>query len=293
MKKRMLVSVALGIGALALTGGAALAGSAPGSGIIGSLHDLSDDGGYPGGGVGSADVLSRVCIYCHAPHHTQKPGNFTEPDKYLPLWNRPVSQATSFTMYSNGTNPGWGKHLSQAMTQFTPTTKPGFVSLLCLSCHDGTVALNVYGSTQMSDATWDAAQGKRVIPSGSKGIADYNTPQPAGGAYLMAGSQYNIGGVNMTTVDLSNHHPIGFDYDKVWQADDEIANPNTEFGYMTGSLTGVKIADVLYNGKMECVTCHDVHNSTANMGEKFLWVSNQDSNFCCTCHLKCNNGNKH
>ena len=51
---------------------------------------------------------------------------------------------------------------------------------------------------------------------------------------------------------------------------------------MVGSVT---ISDLLWNGNMECTTCHDVHN-TKNTGEKFLWKSDAQSAFCLTCHLK-------
>ncbi len=285
MKKRMLVSVALGIGAFALSAGVAMAGSAPGTGIIDSVHDLSENSAVHAAailGVGTADTLSRVCIYCHAPHRTQKPSDFNYEDAYLPLWNRPVNANRTFTMYNNGSNPGSGKHMSQAQSDLMANniTRPGFVSLLCLSCHDGTVATNVYGSSEMSDATWVKNQG-RVTGTGSIGAAAYDAAsQPAGNIV----TEYKIGANN----DLSNHHPVGFNYNVVWQDDDEIANVQTQFG-----ATGIKIADVLYNGNMECVTCHDVHNSTQNMGEKLLWTSNMDSAFCCTCHLKCDNKADH
>ena len=294
MKKRLLVSVALGIGAFALAGGVAMAGSAPGSGIIGSLHDLSDDGGYPVTGTNgnpNDDKLSRVCIYCHAPHHTQKADKNSAKKNYMPLWNRPISQAQTFVMYSNGSNPGTGSHMSQAMSDFAANNiqSPGAVSLLCLSCHDGTVAPNVYGSQQMSNASWSDADNDRVNPIGSIGVKSYdladNTAYQGSAVRLQAGTEYNIGGTSdATVVDLSNHHPIGFDYTFVEANDHEIATTDTQFG-----TTGVTIGDVLYGDQMECVTCHDVHNSTQGMGEKFLWTSNKDSAFCCTCHLKCNN----
>lgn len=293
MKKRMMLTVALGLGVFALCAGSADAGSRPGSGIVNSLHDLStDDGGYPTGGF-DGDKLGRVCIYCHAPHHTIKPGATGDlRSDYVPLWNRPFTQASSFKLYSNGSNPGKGSHESQAMSDFTANgiTTPGAVSMLCLSCHDGTVALNVYGSTQMANASWTEADQSYVQNTGSIGAADYNwysanTGHPTTGVALDAGVEYNIGGVvGSSEVDLSNHHPIGFDYTYAEAEDHEIATVATLFG-----TTGVSIGDVLYNDYMECVTCHDVHNSTQNMGEKFLWTSNEDSAFCCTCHLKCGN----
>ncbi len=75
---------------------------------------------------------------------------------------------------------------------------------------------------------------------------------------------------------LSNHHPIGFVY--AADIDDEI-NPAATLG-------GHSVEELLSNGRMECTTCHDVHNK-GNSGEKLLWVSDKNSNLCCSCHLKC------
>ena len=106
MKKTLLLSAALGLGAFVLSS-AANASTVPGTGIVGSYHDLSGNvtpvfAGVTGGG-NPDDSLNRVCIYCHAPHHTYKPGV----GEYKPLWNRPDSLYTQFAMYSNGAN-NWG-----------------------------------------------------------------------------------------------------------------------------------------------------------------------------------------
>ena len=54
--------------------------------------------------------------------------------------------------------------------------------------------------------------------------------------------------------------------------------------------TDITIGSVLTGGDtMECSACHDVHNSSLaerNNGERFLWTSNNGSEFCLTCHLK-------
>jgi len=43
------------------------------------------------------------------------------------------------------------------------------------------------------------------------------------------------------------------------------------------------IDEVLKNGKLECVTCHDPHNNQYGM---FLRMSNEYSQLCMTCHNK-------
>lgn len=230
----------------------------PGAGIVGSAHDLSSHGKaasvYGSNDqqktYGTSGTLDRICVYCHAPHHTLKPSQMVGDIDYLPLWNHKTT-TLNFTTYTNGTGqPATGSHKLQAAVG-----QPGGVSKLCLSCHDGSVAVNEYGFTPGD-----------ILSSNS------------GGAVIAP--QYRIGGGG----DLTNHHPIGFNYLNVAAGDNEIADPTTQFG-----TTGVTIAAVLYGDKMECVTCHDVHNSR-NKGEKFLWVSDEHSNFCMTCHLKGKNG---
>ncbi|MEW6428091.1 MAG: hypothetical protein AB1568_08680 [Thermodesulfobacteriota bacterium] len=267
MKKTLLVTVALGVGIFALTAGSADAGSAPGSGIKGSRHDLSSTGGYDvGGDAADQASLDRICIYCHAPHHTQDVSSFTA-SQYSPLWNRPLKGLGTYDLYDNGMNPTQGKHQSQAMTNLNSSAMNLGVSNLCLSCHDGSVALNVYGSTNMNNDL-----------GGSIGGAGAFTAPSTNGPVLDFGT-FQIGGSG----NLTNHHPVGFEYDQVSALDDEIANADTtDFG-----TTGVSIRDVLDGGThMQCSTCHDVHNSTTGMGEKFLWTTDQNSAFCLTCHLK-------
>jgi predicted CXXCH cytochrome family protein len=45
------------------------------------------------------------------------------------------------------------------------------------------------------------------------------------------------------------------------------------------------VNDVLFGGKVECESCHDVHN-TQNDGLKLLWVEDTGSNLCFSCHAK-------
>ncbi|NTW67758.1 MAG: hypothetical protein HGB21_15855 [Nitrospirae bacterium] len=83
--------------------------------------------------------------------------------------------------------------------------------------------------------------------------------------------------------NLSNHHPIGFDYNAVAAVDDEIYDSSSALG--GSNPYGLVINDLLWNGKMECSTCHDVHN-TKNEGQKFTWVEDYQSALCLTCHRK-------
>lgn len=263
--KKSIVAV-LAIGLLLSFGSIAMAGMAAGTGIDGTYHDLSSHGAAAAFGEAADQTgLNRICVYCHAPHNTNKAAAGL--NAYRPLWNHDASANTTFTMYSNGTDvPNQVMHQSQAMTLLAGVMAPGSVSMLCLSCHDGTTATNSYGYAANTGA--------------SKGT----------GGNTLVGTRAEIGGG--LAADLSNHHPIGFNYDLAQAADPELelsANP----GYLAGAAgvtpTGANgpktIADLLWAGNVECVSCHDVHN-TQNSGSKFTWIEDQNSALCLTCHLK-------
>ncbi len=233
-----------------------------GTGIYNTPHDLRP-GTEAGNLYGANDYLDRLCIWCHAPHHTLRPADAPDPSGggvYVPLWNRGVSQEI-FEVYSSGDGaPTEGPHALQAKDEGL-NNGPGGISRLCLSCHDGTIAVNTYG----------------YEPQDSRSRQTGNTSITA---------QYLIGGLG----DLTNHHPIGFNYDAVAADDDEIADSsvvmvaNSKGTGKTGEQ--LTIEELLHAGKMECSTCHDVHNSQNPGAEKFLWKSDQKSAFCVTCHLK-------
>jgi hypothetical protein len=267
MTKKSLGAVLVAAVALMLsTSVLAAGGAAPGAGIANSSHDLSASGGTYYGG----DGLNRICIYCHAPHNAYRlspaqggpqPGVGGGPQAsdafdYLPLWNHTLQTDTAYSMYYAG--PGAPSTTLANGQQTLNIQHPGSISLLCLSCHDGSVAVNSYGNASQ--------------PSASIGT---------GGAFI--NPSYVVGAGKY----LGNHHPIGFDYNYV-QGLDAGLNP------MTNAFTGSTetIQSHLYSsgttGKttvMECATCHSVHNR-GNSGESFLWVSDTNSQLCRSCHIK-------
>jgi predicted CXXCH cytochrome family protein len=91
-------------------------GSAALADIAGSPHDFTDDGWDPSG---------ELCVVCHTPHDA----NLTVPGS--PLWNHEVTSAV-YDVYSSP-------------TMNVPVGEPRNVSKLCLSCHDGSVALDSFG----------------------------------------------------------------------------------------------------------------------------------------------------
>ncbi|MEJ2695486.1 MAG: cytochrome c3 family protein [Candidatus Sulfobium sp.] len=236
-----------------------------GAGINGTVHDLRRANTQLGLYQSNPnDYLDRICIFCHAPHHTYRlttagatgsgplaPANAT----YLPLWNHTIT-TTVFQPYYNGPGePSEGAKRSQAIDYFD---KIGAASLLCLSCHDGSIAVNEYGH----------------FPQSTKS-------QSAGGTTITP--EYKIGAQGY----LANHHLIGFDYASVAAVDYEIYQADTAVfdQSLDGGTNIVPVSQLLWNGKMECSTCHAVHNK-GNTGEKLLYVSNMNSNLCLSCHNK-------
>ncbi|QQR75573.1 MAG: hypothetical protein IPJ17_08375 [Holophagales bacterium] len=236
-----------------------------GSGVNNTAHDLSVPGihgmNYP---ASPADPYQRMCIWCHAPHNTYRASvanggpnglgagpQASDAFDYLPLWNHTLQSDTAYSMYWNGTGaPQTGANASQAIAL---TMTPGSTSLLCLSCHDGSVAVNAYGNVNQ--------------PA---------TSQSGGGIPISPG--YVIG----QDLYLGNHHPIGFSYAAAASIDTGLRPVTT---VMTQG--GSTIADHLYGvgGTVECGTCHSVHNQ-GNTGEEFLWRSDRQSRLCTTCHTK-------
>src|SRR5574341_142161 len=206
MKKSVMLVLCILMGMLFVVS-IAVAGTTPGSGITSGPHDLSASGQglvYGDNTENGALGLKRICVYCHAPHNTMSKDQAAAMQiTYFPLWNHGTTVA-NYTMYTNGTDmPSNTSHQSQAMAylQAANSTRPGSVSRLCLSCHDGTVSTNAYGAYNGASSHGDAT---------AKNIKD-----------VAASMQYLIGGTNGT--DLSNHHPIGFPYANAASVDNEIA----------------------------------------------------------------------
>lgn len=184
--------------------------------ITGSAHDFSTQ---------SWNTTTEICIVCHTPH------NANTSVLNAPLWNHALSTVATYAMYSSA-------------TMNSIAGQPDGSSKLCLSCHDGTVALENFGG-------------------------------------VTAGTNVMTGGSLMGT-DLSNDHPISITYDAALAAaDGGLYNPTTTQSGLGGTIS----ATMLIGNKMQCSSCHDVHNS-AGTTNGLLLKSNTASALCLTCHDK-------
>ncbi|MFZ2199008.1 MAG: hypothetical protein WAV13_14815 [Thermodesulfovibrionales bacterium] len=259
MKKSLLIVLSMMLSLFLV--GSAIAGLAPASGITDSYHDLGTTAATYGDAA-EQGAQNRICVYCHAPHNTIKLGSAAavdgmgNPVQYLPLWNHTITDMPGFDMYNNGPlEPTDAQHMSTAKAI---ALQPQGVSILCLSCHDGSVATNAYG-----------------VGTGAVGAA--NT--------FMAGRAL-IGGLNPISGrgDLTNHHPVSFSYTQVEAVDNEIRPAATTAMGPNGKM----IIDFLYgaDNMLECSSCHEVHNGPEVEGVRLTYVDDTRSAFCLTCHLK-------
>ncbi len=226
-----------------------------GGSIVGSRHDLKSD--WEKGSVLMKESLNNygeVCVYCHTPHGGD--------ESLGPLWNRDYTPA-SFNVYTSPT------------MDTTAAGIPGAVSLACLSCHDGTIAvdsiINAPGSGPNLTGPWygqGAATYHFAMKEGANACGECHVGSPAHDArhtYL--------------TTDLSDDHPISMPYPSPSEDPQFNTPPDAMKGWGGASPGDVK----LYAGKVECPSCHNVHDPDV---VPFLRKANTGSALCYTCHIK-------
>ncbi|MES1981640.1 MAG: cytochrome c3 family protein [Pseudomonadota bacterium] len=147
---------------------------------------------------------NQICVFCHTPH------GFNTVQS-APLWNRAVKSSATYTVY----NATGATNVSSTLDAATPSI--GSVSLACLSCHDGTQAMDVMingpGSGLMAQAgnsgasngyTWSQfgiqSQTATVGDGSFSPTNNIITPANASARGIWIGT------------DLSNDHPISVQY---------------------------------------------------------------------------------
>ena len=162
--------------------------------VVHSKHDLSAQGPGPVRGV----YENEICIFCHAPHNAAPQS---------PLWNR-ANPRTHYRIYESSTTDA-------------RIDQPSGPSKMCLSCHDGSMAL---GNVLSRPATHPIVMTQRTIPPGTTDL----------------------------TNDLSDDHPIGFRYDR------SLANMDRQLREPEVVSVDLPLGA---HGEMHCTTCHDPHNN--------------------------------
>jgi predicted CXXCH cytochrome family protein len=162
--------------------------------ILNSKHDLS----VAGPGPIKAVTETEVCSFCHTPHRAIP---------QTPLWSHELSTATYIPYSSSTAKATFGQ--------------PTGSSKLCLSCHDGTVAL---GMVRNRTQPIEMQSNITTLP---------------------------VGASNLRT-DLSDDHPISFIYDSA------LASAN---GQLKDPGTLIDKVRLDHNNQLQCTACHDPHDN--------------------------------
>ena len=179
----------------------AAAGGLAWGGLEGSKHDFSKKSWSAG----------DTCGVCHTPHRDQPP-------KAAPLWDPAADLTRTF-----------GRATTRALT-------PGSGTLMCLRCHDGTVAKETIAGVSRA----------RFINQQNPGLFD--------------------------AAHGGTDHPVGIEY------------PLFKKGYRPVTSVVAKGTVVLPQGRVECISCHDPHNTAG--AAHMLVTANTRSALCLTCHKK-------
>ncbi|MDH3317958.1 MAG: multiheme c-type cytochrome, partial [Gammaproteobacteria bacterium] len=229
------------------------------SDVAGTKHNLS----VSGPGPVKAVTEDEICVFCHTPHGAEPIA--------APLWNRELSGAT-YTPYA-----------SSSINASDIAATPGGSSKLCLSCHDGTLAI---GAVNVANG--------QVSPT----IAMTGT---GAGGTIAEGAGPQTGFTRKLGVNLTNDHPISFTYDSALaSADGELRDPSLE-PHIGNRSPGVRPVVPLEVGKLECSSCHDPHirDTNISLNIKFLRLnrfqltapsggafSETNDQVCIACHDK-------
>jgi predicted CXXCH cytochrome family protein len=257
------------------------------AGIADTKHNLGSTHTATGGN--SVDSTDEICVFCHTPHGANTSAN-------PPLWNRKLAAPTTYTTYAS---------LNSA-TLDAEVANVGSVSIACLSCHDGTQAMNV-----MINAPGSGNYDPNGFDLGGTWTGLAGGASPTGSLNYAPGSEsvVNIG------QDLKNDHPIGIQYGGGGVDEDNTtaATTDTDFKAVqhgstltpgggtnhywwvdTGGTGRQKTDMILYTrsdftgGKqqpsVECASCHDPHSSNDTFLR--LTTGNAESAVCLACHTK-------
>lgn len=196
-------------------------------GVARTVHNLSVSG------PGQVKSLSEteICKFCHIPHH---------PVVREQLWNQPLSSAQYQTPV-----------VKSAGGKAAPAPQPDGASRLCLSCHDGTVAIG-----NNSPGKGGGRQAPRLVP-GNRGFRG---------------------------TDLSGSHPVSFTVSDSLSVG---SNDSTDMGLKPlASIAADRDVRLDSNGKMQCTSCHDPHDDRNYQPGKtpHFMVKPTTSEVCIACH---------
>jgi hypothetical protein len=238
---------ALTVLVLAIAGAAGVAGAATVSDVRGTRHNLSASG------TGTVKAVSetQVCVFCHTPHAATTRDDAGNPVQ-TPLWNRRIPVGSTYTPYTSSS--------LDAATIQGALDQPGGSSKLCLSCHDGTLAI---GNVNVLNGQGSGTPGAVSIPMSGTGP----------GGTMPGGSGTGTGFTRNLGVDLRNDHPISVTFTaQLATRDGELREVDGAQKWPAGTGTVIGVRGPGYRpkapleptgagglGQVQCGTCHDPH----------------------------------
>lgn len=189
--------------------------------VIDTKHNLS----VSGKGDIKSPTETRICIFCHSSHNASSEG---------PLWNHKTTSSGKFITYNRS-------------TMVSKTEQPNGSTKLCLSCHDGTIAVGAIRGRS------DPIPMKNVTSSGK----------------ISSSRKSHIG------TDLRGTHPVSVKFNQVvalsnkslrWPINDPLNEVGTD-----------------HNGYVQCTSCHDPHDDSKSDKYPF-WKKSTFSEVCKSCH---------
>ncbi|HSP06960.1 MAG TPA: cytochrome c3 family protein, partial [Acidobacteriota bacterium] len=187
--------------------------------MVNTKHNLS----VTGPGPVKASSETRICIFCHTPHNSTPQS---------PLWNKEL-EPRNYTVYTSPT------------LKAAPVPQPFGPTKLCLSCHDGTIAM-----------------GAVVNPTGGIGMTVGNLPP---------GSLSDFG------LDLSSHHPVSFSYYDALPNPELVPTPPSDLDFGSDDQLHCNTCHDPHNDSFGrflakdnrqsalCVTCHQITGWEASL----------------------------
>lgn len=197
----------------------------------------------------------QICIFCHTPHNSLSDA---------PLWNHLIT-----TVSGAGYTHYWSATLNAYSSAASAPEIDGY-SRLCLSCHDGTVAL---GAVRTRITTYN------------EGTTTITMNDVAG----IVASGKLIGGTGLVGTNLSGTHPISFEYNAALAAaDGHLNTPDLSGSFGDADVKLYPTGTNLSKYGVQCTSCHDPHNDAKGNDPGYpnlpFWRKTTYDEVCVVCH---------
>ncbi|MBI3606421.1 MAG: cytochrome c3 family protein [Nitrospirae bacterium] len=209
---------------------------------------------------------SEICVFCHTPHGASATGTSLK----APIWNRNLDYQAgrTYQLYDQVWSFSFEGVLNDAAGQ-----RPTGYSRLCLSCHDGTVALG-----NLINAPGSGGYQGRVPMTGNLGP----------GGTIPQGSGDLTGDTRRLGLDLRNDHPISFTFDSALALKDtELVDPGAPLQYPANKVSDpTPLSPVRrYPGNdptvydsVQCTSCHNPHQVNYPKFLRANWFHHETNN---------------